>query len=37
MEKAEDVYDYSFKKDAEVKGYEDDGQHVMHGVDFFQM
>ena len=37
MATAEDVYDYLKKKDVELKGFEDDGQDVMYGVDFFKL
>ena len=35
MEKAADVYDNLFRKDAELKGFDDGAQDVMYGVDFF--
>ena len=34
MEKAEDVHEYLFKKDVELKGFDDGGAEVLYGVDF---
>ena len=34
MEEVEDVCDYLFKKDVELKGFGDGGQDVFYGVDF---
>ena len=34
-EKAEEIFHYLFIKDRELKRFDDGGQGVMHGVDFF--